>query len=221
MTRSIHNLSDKEELRRLLQLFMDGGTSLEEEALLAEYFRTHEVDDEFADYRDMFLVFDSGELAPTFDLPVPEPVVEEKPHEAAPLPTGQKSRSRIVPLIVRYTAVAASLAAAFFIGMRFSATDVTPTTADPGTLMATATPEVKTIVKTDTVYIEKHIVHTVKETIPTNIAPTPQPTELAQTITPMLYGITDEEVRALQEDVEREFERMTREIDLFQQELIN
>ena len=220
MKESIHKITDREELRLLLQLFMDGATSLEQEAALADYFRTNEVDDEFADYRDMFLVFESGELAPTFELPAPDPIVEEKPHDAAPLPTGQKPRSRIVPLIVRYTAIAASLAAAFFIGMRFSATDVTPTTADPGTLMATATPEVKTIVKTDTVYIEKHIVHTVKETIPT--APSaPQQGDFAQATPNIFYGITDEQLLDMQQDIEQEFERMTREMDLFEQELMN
>ena len=212
MTKSIHNLSDKEELRRLLQLFMDGATSLEEEAQLAEYFRTHEVDDEFADYRDMFLVFESGELAPEVTLPTPEPVAVDEV-EASPAIAPKPTR-RIVPLMLRYAAVAASVAVAFFVGMQFAPDESAP-------LVAVATPEVRTVVKTDTVYVEKYIVQTVKEQVPTDIAPTPQPTDLAQTVAPMLYGITDEEVRALQEDVEREFERMTREMDLFQQELMN
>lgn len=219
MKESIHKITDREELRLLLQLFMDGATSLEQEAALADYFRTNEVDDELADYRDMFLLFESGELAPTVELPVPEPVAEEEPQEATPIVTGQKPRSRIVPLIVRYTAIAASLAAAFFIGMRFNATDTTPT-ADPGTLMATATPEVKTIVKTDTVYVEKHIVHTVRETIPA--APSgPQQGDLAQATPSIFYGITDEQLLDMQQDIEQEFERMTREMDLFEQELMN
>ena len=49
MKESIHKITDREELRLLLQLFMDGATSLEQEAALADYFRTNEVDDEFAD----------------------------------------------------------------------------------------------------------------------------------------------------------------------------
>lgn len=218
MTKKVH-ISDKEELLQLLQLFMDGGTSLEQEAALADYFRTNEVDDELADYRDMFLVFESGELAPTFELPVPEPIAEEKPQEPVPIVTGQKPRSRIVPLIVRYTAIAASVAAAFFIGMRFSATESTPT-ADPGTLIATATPEVKTVVKTDTVYVEKYIVQTVKEPAPTTPS-APQPADLAQATPSIFYGITDEQLLDMQQDIEQEFERMTREMDLFEQELMN
>lgn len=218
MTKKVH-ISDKEELLQLLQLFMDGGTSLEQEAALANYFRTNEVDDELADYRDMFLVFESGELAPTFELPVSEPIAEEKPQEPVPLVTGQKPRSRIVPLIVRYTAIAASVAAAFFIGMRFNATDSTPT-ADPGTLIATATPEVKTVVKTDTVYVEKYIVQTVKEPAPTTPS-APQPADLAQATPSIFYDITDEQLLDMQQDIEQEFERMTREMDLFEQELMN
>lgn len=218
MTKKVH-ISDKEELLQLLQLFMDGGTSLEQEAALADYFRTNEVDDELADYRDMFLVFESGELAPTFELPVSEPIAEEKPQEPVPIATGQKPRSRIVPLIVRYTAIAASVAAAFFIGMRFSATESTPT-ADPGTLIATATPEVKTVVKTDTVYVEKYIVQTVKEPAPTTPS-APQPADLAQATPSIFYGITDEQLLDMQQDIEQEFERMTREMDLFEQELMN
>lgn len=218
MTKKVH-ISDKEELLQLLQLFMDGGTSLEQEAALADYFRTNEVDDELADYRDMFLVFESGELAPTFELPVSEPIAEEKPQEPVPIVTGQKPRSRIVPLIVRYTAIAASVAAAFFIGMRFSATESTPT-ADPGTLIATATPEVKTVVKTDTVYVEKYIVQTVKEPAPTTPS-APQPADLAQATPSIFYGITDEQLLDMQQDIEQEFERMTREMDLFEQELMN
>lgn len=218
MTKKVH-ISDKEELLQLLQLFMDGGTSLEQEAALADYFRTNEVDDELADYRDMFLVFESGELAPTFELPVSEPIAEEKPQEPVPIVTGQKPRSRIVPLIVRYTAIAASVAAAFFIGMRFSATESTPT-ADPGTLIATATPEVKTVVKTDTVYVEKYIVQTVKEPAPTTPS-APQPADLAQATPSIFYDITDEQLLDMQQDIEQEFERMTREMDLFEQELMN
>lgn len=220
MKESIHKITDREELRLLLQLFMDGATSLEQEAALADYFRTNEVDDELADYRDMFLVFESGELAPTFELPVSEPIAEEKPQEPVPIVTGQKPRSRIVPLIVRYTAIAASVAAAFFIGMRFNATDSTPTAAAPGTLIATATPEVKTVVKTDTVYVEKYIVQTVKEPAPTTPS-APQPADLAQATPSIFYGITDEQLLDMQQDIEQEFERMTREMDLFEQELMN
>ena len=206
-------ISDREELRRLLQLFMEAATTIEEEAALAEYFRTNEVDDEFADYRDMFLVFESGELALS-EVAIDTPLTTADPEVPTPITDGPKPKSRIIPLLLRYTAVAASVATAFFVGMRF-------TTDEPASLVATVTPETTTIVKTDTIYLEKVIVQTVVEKVPTTPSPTLQPTDLAQTTPTIQYGITDEQIQDLCEDIEQEFERMTREMDLFEQELMN
>ena len=62
--------------------------------------------------------------------------------------------------------------------------------------------------------------HTVKETTP--IAPsTPQQGDFAQATPSIFYGITDEQLLDMQQDIEQEFERMTREMDLFEQELKN
>ena len=55
-------IKDREELRHLLQMFMEGNTTIEQESLLAEYFRNNEIDAEFSVYKDMFTVFESGEL---------------------------------------------------------------------------------------------------------------------------------------------------------------
>ena len=51
---------DKQKIARILDKFMAGETSLDEEQLLAEYFRTHEVGDEWQEYKEMFALFDSG-----------------------------------------------------------------------------------------------------------------------------------------------------------------
>ena len=212
MTKKIQ-ISDKEELRRLLQLFMEAATTLEQEAALAEYFRTNEVDDEFADYRDMFLVFESGELALS-EVAIDTPLTTAEPDAPTPTTSESKPKSRIIPLLLKYTAVAASVAVAFFVGMQF-ATD------DPAPLVATVTPETTTIVKTDTIYLEKVIVQTVVEKVPTAPSPTLQPTDLAQATPTILHSITDEQMQNIYEDIEQEFERMTREMDLFEQELMN
>ena len=53
---------DKQEITRILGKFMTGETSLEEEQILAQYFRTHEVGDEWQEYKEMFALFDSGEV---------------------------------------------------------------------------------------------------------------------------------------------------------------
>ena len=44
---------DKQEIAQLLSKFMAGETSLAEEQVLAQYFRTHEVGEEWTEYKDM------------------------------------------------------------------------------------------------------------------------------------------------------------------------
>lgn len=57
-----HTQMTTQEVERLLQRFMDGTSTLEEEAQLAEFFRTHEVAGEWATYKDMFALFDEGKV---------------------------------------------------------------------------------------------------------------------------------------------------------------
>jgi len=55
----------QQHIQDLLDKFMNGLTTLEEEAALGDYFRTHEVPEEWEDYRQMFGYFDremEGEL---------------------------------------------------------------------------------------------------------------------------------------------------------------
>ena len=51
-------------IEALLYKFMDGQTTLEEEALLADYFRTHDVPAKWEDYHAMFSYFDGGMRQP-------------------------------------------------------------------------------------------------------------------------------------------------------------
>ena len=50
----------QQDIEVLLGKFMDGQTTLEEEKALADYFRTHDVPQEWEDYRAMFDYFDHG-----------------------------------------------------------------------------------------------------------------------------------------------------------------
>ena len=50
----------QQHIQDLLDKFMNGLTTLEEEAALGDYFRTHEVPREWEDYRQMFGYFDRG-----------------------------------------------------------------------------------------------------------------------------------------------------------------
>ena len=50
----------QQQIQDLLDKFMNGLTTLEEESALGDYFRTHEVPEEWEDYRQMFGYFDRG-----------------------------------------------------------------------------------------------------------------------------------------------------------------
>ena len=53
-------LYDKQKISRILDKFMSGESSMDEERLLAHYFRSHEVDAEWKEYQEMFALFDNG-----------------------------------------------------------------------------------------------------------------------------------------------------------------
>lgn len=48
------------DIQRLIDRFMSGQSTLGEEERLAQYFRTHDVPEEWADYKAMFAYFDAG-----------------------------------------------------------------------------------------------------------------------------------------------------------------
>ena len=65
---------DIQDIQRLLDRFLEGTSTLEEEKRLADYFHTHEVDEEWSAYKEMFAMFDKGEVE-----------VKEKKSRAIPL----------------------------------------------------------------------------------------------------------------------------------------
>lgn len=74
--------TNKEDIRRWLDLYMEGKTSLEEEALLTEYFRSPDADKDFADFKTMFDQFDEGE--PSFTEEEQERWMQSCPLEEIP-----------------------------------------------------------------------------------------------------------------------------------------
>lgn len=51
---------EEKDIQQLIERFMAGRTSIDEEGLLAEYFRTHDVPEKWSGYKDMFAWFDEG-----------------------------------------------------------------------------------------------------------------------------------------------------------------
>ncbi len=82
--------NDKQQIAQLLSKFMAGETSLAEEQVLAQYFRTHDVGEEWAEYKEMFALFDSGEVD-----------IEQGTESSAPLVTDASGKARMLPKAVR------------------------------------------------------------------------------------------------------------------------
>ena len=81
---------DKQEIAQLLSKFMAGETSLAEEQLLAQYFRSHEVDEEWTEYKEMFTLFDNGEVD-----------IELEAETSEHLDYGDSGKVRMLPKTVR------------------------------------------------------------------------------------------------------------------------
>ena len=81
---------DKQEIAQLLSKFMAGETSIAEEQVLAQYFRTHEVDEEWTEYKEMFTLFDNGEVDIDLEAETPSHPI-----------TGDNGKIRMLPKTVR------------------------------------------------------------------------------------------------------------------------
>lgn len=97
----------EQDIQRLIERFMAGLTSIEEESRLAEYMRTHEVDEDLLPYKRMFAWFDEG-------MPMKESAEKEQTDLSVPphVPRHAKGGSR--PALLRklsYFIMAAAAAA--------------------------------------------------------------------------------------------------------------
>lgn len=112
---------DKQEIAQLIDKFMAGITSIAEEDVLAQYFRTHEVSEEWAVYKEMFALFDNGEV----DIEVEPTKQEDEVHAIkVEMPTTTKrKRTRMVAL--RWTT---AIAASFLLLLMLRNTDANSNT---------------------------------------------------------------------------------------------
>lgn len=81
------------DIKKLIERFMDGLTTVEEEDRLAEYFRTHEVSGRWRKYKEMFSWFDKG--MPTEDS-VTRITMKCNNNNDGKINTIRKNRTRIV-----------------------------------------------------------------------------------------------------------------------------
>ena len=89
---------EKQEMAQLLNKFMAGETSLAEEQVLAQYFRTYEVDEEWAEYKEMFTLFDSGEVDIEVEAETVERLNDSDSGKIRMLPKTVREKPKIVAL---------------------------------------------------------------------------------------------------------------------------
>lgn len=123
------------DIQKLAERFMAGQTSVEEEDMLAEYFRSHEVEDEWKAYKEMFGWFDKG-----------MPDGNKKP-------MGKKALTRRTAML---TAAAAAIAAALLMAIAWPSDDMKTAYADK-TAAITEKPA-RTSVKADTAITDTTVI---------------------------------------------------------------
>ena len=158
---------DKQEIAQLLSKFMAGETSVAEEEVLAQYFRTHEVDDEWAEYKEMFALFDNGKVDIEPEAETSKQLKSADSDKLPKQPRAVKEKPKIVTLRWLMAGIAASIALllVFYLGR---------STAEQPTLVAE-----KTVVTKDSVQ-PKHEAITptekTEETVVAQTTPTKRPT---------------------------------------------
>ena len=88
----------KQEIAQLLSKFMAGETSVVEEQMLAQHFRTHEVGKEWTEYKEMFALFDSGKVDIELEADMSEQFNNVDGGKIRTLPKAVKEKPKIVYL---------------------------------------------------------------------------------------------------------------------------
>ena len=149
---------DKQEIAQLLSKFMAGETSVAEEEVLAQYFRTHEVDEEWAEYKEMFTLFDNGQVDIEIEDGTSEQPIKDDSEKTKMLPKAVREKPKIVALRWLMAGIAASIALllVFYLGR---------STAEQPPLVAE-----KTVVDKDSIQPKQEVVMPTEETIVAQVA---------------------------------------------------
>lgn len=103
------NQIKKQEIAQLLSKFMAGETSVAEEEVLAQYFRTHEVDEEWTEYKEMFTLFDNGQVDIELEDGTSEHPIKDDSAKIQMLPKTVREKPKIVALRWLMVGIAASI----------------------------------------------------------------------------------------------------------------
>ena len=117
--------NDKQEITLLISKFMAGETSVAEEQMLAHYFRTHDVDEEWVEFKEMFALFDSGEVDIELEADTSDQLNNGDCGKIRMHPKAVKEKPKIVALRWLTTTAACALLLIGFFTMKKSGEQVT------------------------------------------------------------------------------------------------
>lgn len=185
----------REEALRLLEKYMEGETSIEEERLITEFLESEEADEEFDDYKLMFEGLQCG--APLFS-------DDELDEIAASLPVVKPARQMTWFTIGKWMAAACVVALAFYIGTQ---------TAELPTTEVRTEYITKLVEHHDTVVVEKPV--TVTKYVTKYVAQ--QATATTETPSSLADIDLEEQVNSLIEDfdIEKEIRNFDKEMNNF------
>jgi hypothetical protein len=150
--------NDLDEIKRLIDRYMEGETSIEEQDRLARFFRSSDIPEELKPYQAMF---------DTLSVPIEEPSVAEVDAFALANGVKVKEQSKIVPMFLKIASVAAVVALVFLMGYHIGGNrQKVPTVAQVPVMKEKVIRQVS-VVK-DTVVIERPVV--VRKTITKEVA---------------------------------------------------
>ena len=104
------NQIKKQEIDQLFSKFMAGETSVAEEGMLAQYFRTHEVGEEWTEYKEMFALFDNGQVDIEPEADTSDNICGTDSAKIQMLPKAVKGKPKIAALRWLMAGIAASIA---------------------------------------------------------------------------------------------------------------
>lgn len=104
--------TEQQHIQQLLDRFMNGESTLTEEQELGQYFSTHEVNNEWLPFKEMFAYFDQG-------MPTVDEEVQAAAKPIAPAVTEDKPRKPSIPVWTRWAAAAMLTTIATTIGFNW------------------------------------------------------------------------------------------------------
>jgi hypothetical protein len=139
---------------------MAGETSVAEEEMLAQYFRTHEVDKDWGEYKEMFALFDNGQvdIEPEAETSDQKPMANSQKPKSVPMAAKEKPKIATLRWLMAGIAASIALLLVFYLGR---------STAEQPTLMAE-----ETVVAKDSILPKHEAIAPIEKTVETVVAQT-------------------------------------------------